>query len=136
MTNSNRNVAKWEDLIRSEASRTLNAMPEQARQIMEAAVRLTIGFYLPRPQKYAKRGLPVAHLTAPDWDKLSRAVGDALTGIAYRDDKQIVEAFVAKYYADVDAVPHVDIRVEPTAGVRLVDVPPAPLPLFDCASQG
>lgn len=133
-TNTNRNVAKWEDLIRSDASRALYAMPERERAVNDGPVRLTIGFYLPRPQKYAKRrGVPVAHQTAPDLDKLTRAVGDALTGLAYRDDKQIVEALLAKFYADVDDVPHVAIRVEPTAGVstRAVTPPPAPLPLFE-----
>lgn len=129
-TNTNRNVAKWEDLIRSDASRALYAMPESDRCVNDGPVRLTIGFYLPRPQKYAKRGVPVAHLTAPDLDKLTRAVGDALTGLAYRDDKQVVEAVLGKFYADVDDVPHVVIRVEPTAGVRPHVVAPAPLPLF------
>ena len=134
VTNTNRNVGKWEDLIRADASRALAELAERDRSVNDGPVRLSVAFYLPRPQKFAKRGLPVAHLTAPDWDKLSRAVGDALTGLAYRDDKQIVEAVIAKFYADLDDVPHVDIRVESTAGVRPSAVPPAPLPLFDCGT--
>lgn len=134
VTDSNRNLSKWQDLIKADASRVLGALAERDRAVLDGPVRLTVAFYLPRPQKYAKRGVPVAHLTSPDWDKLSRAVCDALTGIAYRDDKQIVEAFIAKGYADVDDVPHVRIRVEPTAGVRVVDVPAAPLPLFELAA--
>lgn len=130
VTDTNRNVSKWQDLIRAEGSRALNEMAPGDRGVYDGAMRLTIGFYLPRPKKYAKRGLPVAHLTTPDWDKLSRAVGDALTGLAYRDDKQVVEAVIGKFYADVDDVPHVDIRIEPTRGVRPTVFPAAPLPLF------
>jgi crossover junction endodeoxyribonuclease RusA len=132
VTDSNRNVSKWQALIRADASRALSLMPAGDRAVLDGPVRLTVAFYLPRPKEYAKRG-GQAHLTAPDWDKLSRAVGDALTGLVYRDDKQIVEAFIAKFYADVDDVPHVEIRVESTAGVGRSVVPPAPLPLFELA---
>jgi Holliday junction resolvase RusA-like endonuclease len=71
-----------------------------------------------------------AHLTKPDASKLIRAVEDALTHVVYRDDAQVVELVVGKFYASMDAAPHVDIRVEQTAGVQPVHMPPAPLPLF------
>jgi len=37
---------------------------------------------------------------APDIDKLLRAVSDALTGVGYMDDAQIVEVYASKIYAD------------------------------------
>jgi len=36
----------------------------------------------------------------PDWDNIGKIICDALNGIAYRDDAQIVEARVRKYYSD------------------------------------
>lgn len=131
VTESNKSVKSWSQLVAQAASDAINAMPPGERGVIEGAVRLTVAFYLPRPQKYHKRGVPVACLTAPDLDKLTRAVGDALAEVAYYDDKQIVEAVLGKFYADVDDVPHADVRVEPTGGTVPVVVPAAPLPLFE-----
>lgn len=130
VTDSNRSVKSWSQLVAEGANRALGALPASERGVLDGPVRLTLAFYLPRPKKYQRRGVPVAHLTAPDWDKLSRAVCDALTHVVYRDDKQIVEAVVGKFYAEVHDTPRVEVRVDTTAGVRPMVVPPAPLPLF------
>jgi Holliday junction resolvase RusA-like endonuclease len=34
----------------------------------------------------------------PDWDKIARSCSDAMTGIIYLDDAQIVEGHVKKEY--------------------------------------
>lgn len=36
----------------------------------------------------------------PDWDNIGKLVSDALNGIAYDDDKSVVDAVVRKYYSD------------------------------------
>ena len=36
----------------------------------------------------------------PDWDNIGKLVSDALNGVAYYDDKQIVECMVRKFYSD------------------------------------
>ena len=51
-------------------------------------VRLRLDFHLKRPASLPKR--VAAHLKKPDLDKLVRCVLDALTGIAYQDDSQVV----------------------------------------------
>lgn len=131
VTDSNRSVKSWSQLIAEGANHALAALPPGDRGVLEGPVRLTMAFYMPRPKKFqTKRGVAAAHITAPDWDKLARGVSDALSHVVYRDDRQVVEAIVGKFYAAVDDLPHVDIRVEPTAGVRPIVVPPAPLPLF------
>ena len=38
----------------------------------------------------------------PDWDNISKNICDALNGIAYADDKAIVDGSVHKLYAEVD----------------------------------
>lgn len=130
VTDSNRNAKSWAQLVAEGANHALAAQHE-SRSLLVEAVRVTIAFYLPRPKKYQRRGVPVAHLKAPDIDKLIRGVLDALTHVVWRDDSQVVELLAIKHYAEVDDLPHVDIRVEPTAGVRPIVVPPAPLPLFE-----
>ncbi len=135
VTDSNRSVKSWSQLVAEGANRALGALPPSERGVLEGPVRLTIAFYLPRPKKFQRRGVNPAHLTAPDWDKLSRGVSDALTHVVYRDDKQVVEAVIGKFYAGVDETPRVEIRVESTAGVRPMIVPAAPLPLFAEATR-
>ena len=133
VTDSNKSVQSWQQLIAEGASRALQALPPAERGPLQDGVRLSLAFYLPRPKALQRRGVPVAHLKKPDTSKLIRAVEDALTSLAYGDDSQVVELLAIKHYADVDDAPHVDIRVEPTAGCQPVDVPAAPLPLFELA---
>lgn len=47
----------------------------------------------------------------PDWDNIGKAVCDALNGIAYKDDAQIISAEVIKRWA-VDGIPKVIVEIE------------------------
>ncbi len=60
------------------------------------AVRVGIGFFLPRPVSLPKRVRQ--HTVRPDIDKLERAVFDALTGVLWHDDSQVVESWKRKAY--------------------------------------
>jgi len=131
VTETNKSVKSWSQLVAEGANHALALKPEAERELLGEAVRVSVAFWLPRPKKYQRRGVEVAHLTAPDIDKLLRAVLDALTHVVWGDDSQVVELLASKQYADVDDNPRVDIRVEATAGVRPLVVPPAPLPLFE-----
>lgn len=72
---------------------------------LEGALAITFVFCMPRPRgHYGKRGLlpsaPAHPTTRPDVLKLARSTEDALTGIAYRDDAQIVHETLIKAYGD------------------------------------
>ena len=126
ITDSNRNLKSWQSLVAAVAGETIRARDDW--QILEGPVRLSAAFYLPRP-----KGLPkkyVAHTKAPDVSKLLRSTEDALSGIVYRDDSQIVEVLTGKYYAAVGDVPHCDITIETTEGIRPMTAPATSLPLF------
>lgn len=74
-------------------------------RIDRAPVAVGLTFCLPRPLgHYGVRGLrPSARRypwVKPDLDKLVRAVGDALTGVVYLDDAQVVRLTASKVYAD------------------------------------
>jgi Holliday junction resolvase RusA-like endonuclease len=77
----------WRTMIGLEA-RKVGAFP------VPNPVEMTIDFRLPKP-KTVKRDLPYV---APDLDKLIRAVLDALTGVAYVDDGQVVSITSTKTY--------------------------------------
>jgi crossover junction endodeoxyribonuclease RusA len=69
------------------------------------ACRLSMTFIMPRPKAHFRRNgglLPRAeceHTKAPDLDKIIRLVLDALSGVAYADDSQVMWIDGAKRYA-------------------------------------
>lgn len=44
----------------------------------------------------------------PDWDNIGKIVADSLNGVAYRDDAQVVDALIRKYYSEN---PRVEITI-------------------------
>jgi Holliday junction resolvase RusA-like endonuclease len=126
VTDSNRNLKSWQALVAEAAGQAVSAA---GWALLDAPVRLWMAFYLPRPASLPKR--VVAMTKAPDTSKLIRAAEDALTGIVYRDDVLVCEIVAGKYYAAAGEVPHCDIRVEPTQGVRPYEPSAAPGPLFE-----
>lgn len=131
ITDSNRNLKSWQQLVADGASRAILDTPSWS--LFDGPVRLSIAFYLPRPKSLPKR--VTAHTKKPDTSKLVRALEDALTGVVYRDDAQVVEVVAGKYYALPTESPHVDVRVELTNGVEHAHVPAVPLPLFAGAAS-
>lgn len=129
VTESNKGVKSWQQLVKQGASEALNRVDELERRLLTEAVRVSATFVLPRPKSLARK--VSAHTKAPDLDKLARAICDALTGVVYRDDNQVCELVIAKRYGHIEESAHVAIRVEPTAGIAPIVVPAAPLPLLE-----
>lgn len=72
----------------------------QDMSLIEGAVSVELLFQFV-PGKTVKR----KHMTTkPDVDKLSRAILDALTGVVWKDDSQVVELRARKTYGLVDLV--------------------------------
>src|SRR5262249_9551158 len=89
LTSDNARLKSWRQLVAEAAHLALLEQPAVDRQLLLDAVTLTITFALPRPLSLPKR--ITAHTKKPDLDKLVRAVADAVTGILFRDDAQIVQ---------------------------------------------
>ena len=72
------------------------------RKPLDGAVEISVAFELARPPSHwCKRGLSASAPCwpgKPDWDNLAKAVCDALNGLAYHDDAQIVRSTVEKCY--------------------------------------
>jgi Holliday junction resolvase RusA-like endonuclease len=74
------------------------------------AVRVTANFFLWRPASLPKR--VTDHLTEPDLDKLTRALGDGLARVLFPNDKQITEWHCRKHYAEPGTLPRIEVTVE------------------------
>ena len=83
--------------------------------LWQGAVELAVTFFLPRPAKYCRKKDPVGALpclTKPDLDNLIKGVKDALSGIIYKDDKQIWRERVEKFYHEIGSGPRAEITLE------------------------
>jgi Holliday junction resolvase RusA-like endonuclease len=74
--------------------------------LMSGPLSMKIRFGMPIPKSYSKKKRAeisagrLHHMKTPDLDNLAKLVLDALNGIAYDDDKQIIELTVSKFYAE------------------------------------
>lgn len=68
----------------------------------ESAVWLTLNFYLAKPPSVSKKRF--CPTVKPDVDKLVRATLDALTGVLFVDDAQVVELNASKNYGTPERV--------------------------------
>ena len=97
MTHSNPKLKRWREDVGWAAKAAILPYAEK-RWVMDKhiPVRLECDFYFERPKSVlASRLFPVV---PPDDDKLLRAVGDALSGILWLDDAQLVEVTGRKFY--------------------------------------
>ena len=69
----------------------------------------------PRWKKHKALSGEIAPEKKPDADNIAKAVLDALNGIAYRDDSQVVNLMVSKRYAERG---HVTVRIESKEAVQ------------------
>src|ERR1700761_763966 len=92
---------RYEDLIRLKADEVMKGKPQ-----LEGPTRVTIRAFMQTPQALAKHKTkgPAAEngilrpLTKPDVDNFAKVI-DALNGIVWRDDSQVVELTVSKFYS-------------------------------------
>ena len=89
---------------------------EHIKEPLAGPVSVTVTFFMPRPKShFGKRGLklnaPTYHTVRPDSTKLWRAAEDALKGIAWFDDAQVVRQLIEKRYGDTPGAA-VEIRKE------------------------
>lgn len=82
----------WMAYVHHDAVRAMAGRPP-----FDGALRLVLIFSLARPASASPRKRPFPTVK-PDYDNLSKSVGDALKGILFVDDQLIVDATVRKRY--------------------------------------
>ena len=100
VTSDNKKLKPWRQEI---ARAALDAMAKEREGLAEPYDRevpmcVRIDFFLARPSSLPKR--LVWPVKKPDADKLTRGVLDALTGIVFVDDSQVVQLAVAKWFGN------------------------------------
>jgi len=101
------NSREWKNKIALIAQKRVKEGQDE-RYDAGVALEMTVTFFLSRPKSVSvnKRPYPTVR---PDLDNLVKAIKDALSGIVYHDDSQIVKLTANKEYDDY---PRVEIRVK------------------------
>lgn len=85
------------------------------KELMEKPLRVTIKAYFEIPKSTSKKRKQqmmdneILPMVKPDTDNIAKGVLDSLNGIAYKDDKQVVELIVNKFYNNT---PYVSVMIE------------------------
>lgn len=85
------------------------------KELMEKPLRVTIKAYFEIPKSTSKKRKQqmmdneILPMVKPDTDNIAKGVLDSLNGIAYKDDKQVVELIVNKFYSNT---PYVSVMIE------------------------
>jgi Holliday junction resolvase RusA-like endonuclease len=107
---ANPKAKSWQTEV---ATAAVQAMFDADLQMFEGPCGMALVFTLARPKGHfgsgrnagVVKGAAPAHPTArPDSLKLTRGTEDAMTGIVYRDDAQVVEQAVSKRYGTPEGV--------------------------------
>lgn len=106
---SNPASKEWKRLVAQVAGEQM-----EGRELLGGPLSLVVEFFRPRPKgHFGVRGLlpsaPEFPTTAPDTTKLLRAIEDAMQGVVYRNDSQIVAQVARKHYGEPARV---EVRLE------------------------
>lgn len=102
-------TARYEDLVRLKAGEVMEGAP------LEGPLAVSIDVYRPipkalqtKPKREAIAAGTLRPITKPDVDNYAKTI-DALNKIVWRDDGQVVDLTVRKFYSDI---PRLTITIE------------------------
>ena len=84
----------------SDYARQFEWLPYENQVKAEIDVLVAVPKSDSKAKKKAKIEGAIRPTVKPDCDNLAKSILDSLNGLAYQDDKQVVELFVKKYYAE------------------------------------
>lgn len=104
VTHDSKRAKPWMESVAREAAEAM-----QGRALLDGPLLLTATFFRARPSgHFGRRGLlpsaPPYPTTKPDLTKYVRAAEDALRGIVWRDDAQVVMQENGKFYGEPERV--------------------------------
>ena len=85
------------------------------KELMDKPLRVTIRAFFEIPKSTSKKKKQqmldnaILPMVKPDTDNIAKSILDSLNGIAYKDDKQVAELIVYKFYNDT---PYVNVTIE------------------------
>jgi Holliday junction resolvase RusA-like endonuclease len=84
------------------------------KQLLENALALEVRIYRPIPKSFSKKNTELAEqgklrpITKPDSDNYLKGIKDGLNKVIWKDDSQIVDVHVSKFYSNR---PRVEVKV-------------------------
>lgn len=105
MIESSKAVAPWRTTVAWHVSQKFTG------PVALGGIYISLDFRMPRPVSTPKSKSPMA-IKRPDVDKLIRAILDALSGVVYKDDSQIVLLSARKVLTAPDEQPGVQINIK------------------------
>jgi Holliday junction resolvase RusA-like endonuclease len=109
VVDDNERAKPWQALVKAAAEDALEQLDDPSPLL--GPVALEVVFYVARPQAHygtgrnqdrLKPSAPAYPTVRPDATKLLRGLEDALTGLVWRDDAQVVVQVIAKRYGSPD----------------------------------
>lgn len=88
----------------------ISAQSQYKGELIDTPIEVECRFYFKPPKSYTKTKLKqitskqMLYTKKPDVDNLFKGVTDALNGVIYNDDSQIVKATMYKEYSDEDRI--------------------------------
>lgn len=119
IVDANKKAKPWQVEVKAaaiEAAKSVGLLPYEGPVIahFEFEYRRPASHYNSKGRLNALGRRTIHKITKPDTLKLARAIEDALTGIVYRDDAQIVRELIEKRYGQENRVV---IEINPVAQV-------------------
>jgi len=106
----------WANAVSSVAAEVM-----RGRDLISSPVQLRALFYFRRPNSHygsgrnattLKASAPELHSQTPDLDKLIRCLGDALTGIVFRDDALIWSMVISRHWTEKQERAEVEVTCD------------------------
>lgn len=93
-------TSRYENLVRLSAHKEMKGRP-----LFSGACQIEIGLYMPVPSSWSNKKRTAAlsgeirPTAKPDCDNVLKCINDALNGVVWVDDKQVVDVRVEKRYS-------------------------------------
>lgn len=105
-------TVRYENLVRTEAAKAMEIL---ALPLLEGPVLLQVVVFRPIPPSWSKKRQAAAleqrwDTRKPDFDNFAKIVADALNGVVWKDDAQVVQGWQQKLFTD--GAPSLHVRVE------------------------
>lgn len=129
VVDANKNAKSWQQEVRTAARNALLVLWEHSAlfgDLLDGPLNVSMVFYCRRPKSHfgtgrnsevLKPNAPQFPTSKPDSLKLARGTEDALTGVVWHDDSQVVDLDVHKRYGLPERC-EITIRYAPAVGQR------------------
>ena len=110
-------TARYEDRVRAEYRKQCRSFKFEAGTMID--MRIIAYYRIPKSEtkgmKTAMEARVIRPMKTPDCDNVLKVIADALNGVAYKDDRAIVDCQIRKYYSHQ---PRVEVTILPAKNER------------------